>query len=250
MNETSTVWEWFERPENSMRRNRFTEAMRGATAHYPPELYTSAIDWDSLESGAMVVDVGGGVGNVTWILAQEFSHLLYVVQDMDKVIPEANKFWRATSPESISSGQIEIQAHDFLKPQPIKDAAVYFMRFIIHDWHDVEAIKIMKNLRDAAGPSSQLILFDIVLPNACRRKSSEHTLIGSGKRKSTSMSPPVSMLPPGIDWATSVDMQMLNLFNAQERTLEEFVALGKASRWKFQVMKPGKPLSAIIFSPA
>ncbi|KAF5377266.1 hypothetical protein D9615_006423 [Tricholomella constricta] len=241
MNETCTVWEWFKRPENSMRRTRFTEAMNGAAAHYPPELYINAVDWSGLENNDVVVDIGGGVGNVTWILAQSFPHLHYIVQDMEKVIPESKKFWSATSPEHISTGRIQIQAYDFFTPQPVKAAAVYFMRYIVHDWPDALVLKILKNIRDAAGPSSKLVLFDIVLPNACRTK------ISTG---STQKSASVEILPLGIQWATSLDMQMLNLFNAQERTLEEFIALGRAANWEFENLKPAKPLSAIVFSAA
>ena len=34
----------------------------------------------------MVVDVGGGVGPVTYLLAQKFRHLRFVVQDLEHVI--------------------------------------------------------------------------------------------------------------------------------------------------------------------
>jgi len=54
----------------------------------------------------------------------------------------------------------ESLVHDFMTPQPIKNAAVYFLRFIIHNWPDPEAKKILRNLRDAAGISSKLIIFD------------------------------------------------------------------------------------------
>ena len=44
----------------------------------------------SIKNGGVVVDVGGGVGNVTHLLAKAFPHLCYVVQDLDKVIIEAH----------------------------------------------------------------------------------------------------------------------------------------------------------------
>ena len=49
----------------------------------------------------------------------------------------------------------------------MKGAAVYFSRFIIHDWADEESIKIMKRLREAASPTSKLILFETLVPYAC-----------------------------------------------------------------------------------
>jgi hypothetical protein len=44
--------------------------------------------------------------------------------------------------------------------------------------------------------------------------------------------------------------QMMNLFNAQERTLPEFLELGKAAGWKFEAKKFEQPLVAIVFSAA
>jgi hypothetical protein len=43
---------------------------------------------------------------------------------------------------------------------------------------------------------------------------------------------------------------MMNLLNAQERKLPEFVDLGKAAGWKFEVKKFGQPLAALVFSAA
>ncbi|KAF8060936.1 S-adenosyl-L-methionine-dependent methyltransferase [Lyophyllum atratum] len=245
MDENGTIWEWFKKPENLMCGQRFTEAMKGAAAHYPPELYTTAIGWNDLQPDEVVVDIGGGVGNVTFILAQAFPHLRYVVQDLEKNTPEAKKFWADTSPQHICSGQVNIQAHDFFHPQPVRAAAVYFLRFIVHDWPDMENVKILKNIRDAASPSSKLVLFDIVISHACRKKPSPFAGTSSSEQL-----PSIEILPPGVDWATAIDMQMLNLFNARERTLNEFIELGKASGWKFDLLKHGNPLSAIVFSPA
>lgn len=57
-------------------------------------------------------------------------------------------------------------AHDFFQPQPVKDASVFFLRHIIHDWPDTYARKILKRLRASAGPSTKLILCDYLVPYA------------------------------------------------------------------------------------
>lgn len=62
---------------------------------------------------------------------------------------------------------MKLQVHNFFEPQPVKDAAVYFMRVVIHDWPDVTAKEIMANTRKAAGAESKLVLFDLVMPYAC-----------------------------------------------------------------------------------
>ena len=43
-------------------------------------------DWKSLPVGSVVVDVAGGVGTQTAVLAKEFDHLKFVVQDRAPVI--------------------------------------------------------------------------------------------------------------------------------------------------------------------
>ena len=49
----------------------------------------SGFDWNSLPAGAKVVDVGGGIGSTTLILAQSVPKLQYVVQDRPLVIEDA-----------------------------------------------------------------------------------------------------------------------------------------------------------------
>ena len=41
------------------------------------------------------------------------------------------------------------------------------MRFVLHDWPDAESLKILKNIRAAASPSSRLILFEHCIQHAC-----------------------------------------------------------------------------------
>jgi hypothetical protein len=77
------------------------------------------------------------------------------------------QFWATSAPDLIESGRVQLQVHNFFEPQPVKDAAVYFMRVVIHDWPDVTAKEIMANTRKAAGADSKLVLFDLVMPYAC-----------------------------------------------------------------------------------
>jgi hypothetical protein len=56
--------------------------------------------------------------------------------------------------------------HDFFEPQPIKDASVFFLRFIMHDWADKYAKPILQQLRVSAQPSTKLIFCDFLVPYA------------------------------------------------------------------------------------
>lgn len=54
---------------------------------------------------------------------------------------------------------IELTVHDFFKPQLVKGAQAYYMRYILHDWPDEECRTILRHLKDAmqAGYSKILI---------------------------------------------------------------------------------------------
>ena len=57
--------------------------------------------------------------------------------------------------------------HDFFTKQPIKNAAVFFLRVILHDWPNSHARMILLKLREAATEQTKLVLADFVLPLAC-----------------------------------------------------------------------------------
>lgn len=57
--------------------------------------------------------------------------------------------------------------HDFFKPQPVKNADVYFTRLCIHDWADPKAKLIMSRVREAAGPNSKFVVLDTLAMHTC-----------------------------------------------------------------------------------
>lgn len=62
--------------------------------------------------------------------------------------------------------------HDFFNPQPVKNAAVFLVRHVMHNWPDDSAVNILQNLREAARPSTQLVIIEMV-PDVATRKSFE-----------------------------------------------------------------------------
>ncbi|KAL0952687.1 hypothetical protein HGRIS_006926 [Hohenbuehelia grisea] len=242
--DTTNIFAWFEKPENVWRGRRFVAAMKGGGERFPPEIFSSAIDWKALKSGSSVVDVGGNVGSVTLPLAKAFPHLHFVVQDLDHVINEAQDYWKENCPEALTDGRVELQVHDFFKPMPVK-ADVYFLRVVLHDWPQAEGVKILQNIRDAAKPSSKLILFESIVPHACKETSP----FLSDASAPTAPAPLLPNYGLGLGgFVTMVDIQMMTLLGGRERTIEEFVELGKESGWKLEEVKPG-PLATFIYSP-
>ncbi|KAI0260406.1 S-adenosyl-L-methionine-dependent methyltransferase [Gloeopeniophorella convolvens] len=227
----SSIWQWFEEPDNVWRYHRFTAAMKGGADRFPPS--------KSLAPGSVVVDVGGSVGKVTWFLYQAFPHLRFVVQDLPPVVKDAQTFWAEVAPEAVENGRVALQAQDFLQLQTVKEAAIYFMRFVLHDWADEPSTTILKNLRAAAASTTRLVIFDSVMPHVCS--------VPGGPPAPPA--PLLGNLGAGLGaFITMLDMQMLTLSNGKERTFEEFVALGAASGWKLEGVKPGQ-VTAIVFAP-
>ncbi|KAK7040156.1 hypothetical protein VNI00_009962 [Paramarasmius palmivorus] len=239
-----SIWQWWEQPGNEMRPRRFATAMKGGGDRFPPSIYTEAFDWKSLKEGAVAVDVGGGVGPVTLALHKAFPQITYVVQDLPPVISEAQKFWESQAPEALSSGKVKLQVQSFFEPQPEKNAAVYFLRLVLHDWPNDKSHEILKTLRASANDDTKLILFDMVVPHAC----AEASPVPGVPVGPPAPSPLLSNFAAG-SFITMVDLQMLNLMNGMERTMEGFVDLGKETGWKLESFKPG-PLTAFVYSAA
>lgn len=176
----------------------------------------------------MLVDVGGGVGSVALHLLQHAPQLRFIVQDRPEVTEQqapavspasfyslvltddlSTQVWKAKAAQALESGQVELQSHDFFRPQPVKEAAVYLLRFVIHDWADDEAVAILRPLAKAASSTSRLLLVE-----QSYRTLEPDPLV-------------ISPLP------YLADLQMLVANNAQERTQEQYVALAERAGWKF-----------------
>ncbi|KAF8825705.1 hypothetical protein HHX47_DHR6000182 [Lentinula edodes] len=234
-NTPEKMWEWTEKPGNELVSRKFGAAMQNIGEMSPSEVFTSGIEADKLKANDIVVDVGGGVGTLTLTLKKAFPNLRYIVQDLDQQI-----FWAEKDPEAIKVGQVQLQAHDFGKPQPIKGAAVYLLRMVLHNCSDDYARKLLSNLRFGADINkSKLVVFEMLAKHVTEE-------FGSG------VSVPYPLLPNlgvvGGGSVTSLDMAMLTMYDGQERTLEEYTQLGKEAGWKLNDVKKGE-LAALIFTP-
>ncbi|KAJ7694898.1 S-adenosyl-L-methionine-dependent methyltransferase, partial [Mycena rosella] len=241
---------------NRFRLERFGKAMAGTGSWEAPGAVLHGFDWGALPRGSVVVDVGGGIGSTSMLLASAYAEptggggLRFVIQDRSVVVEMGEKAWRSKCPELLDSGAVKIAVHDFFAPQPIAGAAVFLLRVVLHDWPDAFAQRILLRLREAAEPHTKLVLADFVLPLACVDDFGVGPQV-EGAEKMLAPAPLLANLGKASANAYWMDLTMQVTFNGQERTLRETVALALSAGWKvMRVTKaPGSLFGHIVAVP-
>ncbi|KAJ7616108.1 S-adenosyl-L-methionine-dependent methyltransferase [Roridomyces roridus] len=161
--------------------------------------------------GSVVVDVGG-VGWVVLPVAKAHPHLRIVIQDSEKVVKDGMDNWNAQLREALRSERVIFQVHDFFTPQNVKNASVFFMRYILHDWPDEDVRRILEQLRRAAEPHT----------------SAEYTLGNDA---------PEPLLPTygaANTMGYLEDVLMMVNLNGKERTVADVEKLLDSTGWKLK----------------
>ncbi|CAN9179538.1 unnamed protein product [Alternaria sp. RS040] len=175
-----------------------------------------AFDFPWLELGeGIVVDVGGGVGGFPLQLLNVYPKLKFVVQDRPENVERGeHEVYPKEAPDAVSSGRVTFQAHDFFQPNPVKNADVYWLRGILHDWSDDYCVAILKAIKTAMGPKSRILICDPVM----------NTTFGCAE-----IPPAPSPLPANygyhVRYCHTRDLALMATLNGIERTPTEFKAL-------------------------
>ncbi|EKM54970.1 uncharacterized protein PHACADRAFT_208511 [Phanerochaete carnosa HHB-10118-sp] len=212
-----TLFDWMERPQHALEMRKFSISMRASTSSDDSIVATQGFEWASLPSGNLVIDVGGGIGSLTMT---------------DAAVQEGERLWRANMPGFVENDIVRLQGHDFFAEQPITDADVFVLRYVLHDWPDKYASKILSRLRDAAQPTTKLVVMDAIIDYMSRDSGATADIPGAAKPQA-----PEPLLPYA-DSATGfmygVDVGVMTIANCQERTLGNFVELFKGAGWKLE----------------
>jgi hypothetical protein len=139
--------------------------------------------------------VGGSSGHLAIELATKHPKLKVTVQDLANLEQQ----FEDNLPASLKS-RVSFQLHDFMKPQTTP-ADVYLFRFIFHDWPDNISVQIIQHIVPAMKTGNRIIVMDGVMPEP--GETSNFVL-----RVNTSM-----------------DLQMMAVFNAKERRKEDWINL-------------------------
>jgi hypothetical protein len=133
--------------------------------------------------------------------------------------PALEEGFNTAVPDDLKS-RVTFQSHDFFTPQPIKNADVYLFRFILHDWPDKYAIRILQNTVPALKNGARMIVAEMV------------------------QSPPGTAPAWKERFGTSLDMQMMAVLNSKERTQEDWEELFKKADPRFSVRNFVTPTGA------
>jgi hypothetical protein len=103
---------------------------------------------------SVAVDVGGADGALVHTLMRHNPHLRGTVLDRPEVAAAA-----ATAAKVRGlADRTEAIGGDFFKSVPRGD--LYLLRFILHDWDDGDAIRILENCRRAMKPNARLVVIE------------------------------------------------------------------------------------------
>jgi O-methyltransferase domain len=135
-----------------------------------------------------IVDVGGGQGHLIRAILKAHPNVTGTLFDQPHVIEAA----RAGGDEQ---GRLKFVGGDFFKDD-LPRADAYILMEVIHDWADAPASQILETVRKSAQGNAALLLIETEVPE--------------------------SREP---DWSKTLDIVMLALFAAKQRTVAEYRAL-------------------------
>ncbi|CAG8442134.1 O-methyltransferase-domain-containing protein [Gigaspora rosea] len=203
------LFEWISLPENKERQEIFNKAMVEQDNATDNGLYQD-YDW-SQYCNTKFVDVAGGIGGFLSQLMTRYPTMKGVLYELPKVIEMSEQTWSTNHKQLLNRVQF-VRGDFFINPPPPAD--IYFLRSILHNWPDEQAIKILKTVRSA-----------IHLNNA----SSEMT----------SYFKPKLLIVDRVIYDESpshvyqLDLMMMCMCNGKERTKSEMEKLLDKSGWKF-----------------
>ncbi|QGA12963.1 hypothetical protein EYB26_000608 [Talaromyces marneffei] len=139
----------------------FSQQLRGRNWF---EIYPVAEKLNSSSDRTLLVDIGGGVGHDVIEFKKQFSDMPgdLVVQDLPRVIESID----GALPDGITA-----IGHDMFEPQSIRGAKAYYLRTVLHDWPDKQALEALARIREAMVEDSILLIHEHTTPDTPRGAS-------------------------------------------------------------------------------
>lgn len=125
----------------------FDHSMLQATQTFTPAI-TDGFDWGADKT---IVDIGGGIGTQLVDILSRHVGCTGILFDQPHVLKGA-----------LTHPKMQSVSGDFFTNVP-PHAEIYLLRSILHDWNDLKAIHLLKNIRKAATEHSTVVVAEIVL---------------------------------------------------------------------------------------
>jgi hypothetical protein len=187
---------FFERIAERGKDNAFASRMTSSTAG----LGEAIARLDCVTRARTIVDVGGGHGTMLVELLRAHPHLRGVLFDRAATIDGA----RAIIESAGVGDRCELVSGDFFDGVP-QDGDVYLLSWILHDWDDANAARILRACRNAGRRDAALLVVEVLLP--------PRAVASEGNQNGFIADP------------YTLDLQMLLLTGGRERTLAEYQEL-------------------------
>jgi SAM-dependent methyltransferase len=159
-----------------------------------------------------IVDVGGAEGGLLLAILEANPHVHGIVFDRPQVVEAARQAIEAKNYQA----RCHVVAGDFFQAVP-PGGDLYVLKFILVDWKDAEALRILQNCRTAITPDGKLLVIEMTIPDT------------------NSPSP-----------AQLFDLNMLVMTGGQERTQSEYGALLARSGFRLnRVVPTGSPFHVL-----
>ena len=142
---------------------------------------------------ARIADVGGGRGHLLQAILDKYPAATGLLFEQPHVIAEVG---------GIASDRLQLQAGDFFTDQ-LPECDAYLLMEVIHDWADEKAVEILSTVRRSARSGSALLLVEALMPAT-----------------------------PGPHWVKMLDVHMMALFAARQRSEHGYDRLAEQSGFR------------------
>jgi SAM-dependent methyltransferase len=159
-----------------------------------------------------IVDIGGADGNLLLAILDANRHVHGTVFDRPQVIEVARQAIHAKNYQT----RCDAVGGDFFQEVP-PNGDLYVLKFILVDWKDSEAVRILQNCRTAVTPNGKLLVIEMTIPD--------------------NNSPSPGQL---------FDLNMLVMTGGQERTQNEYGSLLSQAGFRLhRVIATGTPFNVL-----
>jgi ubiquinone/menaquinone biosynthesis C-methylase UbiE len=170
-------FEWY--PNHPEPARIFDQAMKElGRAMYSDEAIAASYEFPH---GAMLVELGGGLGNLLASIVARDPTLHALLFDREQVIERARRIHQNESRIRCASG-------NFFESLP-DGADAYLLKRVLHDWEDGESEAILRNIVRVMKPTGRVLVIEAIVPSGPEDHFSKwldlHMLVLNGGRERT-----------------------------------------------------------------